>query len=642
MSGEAGEWKSGLTWRVVLATIYSAVVLLPTLIWAELMIGPPPVDLTWAVVILFYWLALMYGAPLSKQELLVMFAAVGTAAYAGVGLDFPSAFYRVWFSNSPIVHAYGISELLPYWWVPKNELIRAQVIRTFLHPEWGPVILFSMIFWILSLVMGISLGFFYYYLYTEVEKLPWPMARVNVEILSVLESREPERMRIFVLSALIGFVYSMIAYGTPILSQSLIGLRIEIIPIPWLDMSEAFQDVLPGAMVGLDTNPLNYLLGIVLPWYHLIVCMFATSLFVSLIGNPMVVWYFPYLIPKWVEFPKGMKLPDILYWSNLYIWIAVSIGAGFAVFVEQIIARRKSLYMTFKSLYKPSSALKLAGGLSFKSILGIYLVGTLVWFLLLELILIPGFPMLPLLFLIVVWPALYGLISIRAYAETGLSIPAPPEFANNILIATMMAYNIPVHSKLGIWPWFAPLGVPTGFEWARRFYICSGVRCTFRSYIKAVYLVAAPVAMLLNFIFSEFIWKMSYIPSPMFPYAQIFWPLRAARSVLWYTRQIYSLNPMLIIYSFIIVLGMSSVANILHIPISTIGIMTGIQPLPTPLAMFIGATLRKIVYHASKGRIDLRKYGYMMLGGFAMGLSVAIAISVSIAIFLKSIWPLPY
>jgi len=87
---------------------------------------------------------------------------------------------------------------------------------------------------------------------------------------------------------------------------------------------------------------------------------------------------------------------------------------------------------------------------------------------------------------------------------------------------------------------------------------------------------------------------------------------------------------------------MSSVANILHIPISTIGIMTGIQPLPTPLAMFIGATLRKIVYHASKGRIDLRKYGYMMLGGFAMGLSVAIAISVSIAIFLKSIWPLPY
>jgi len=148
--------------------------------------------------------------------------------------------------------------------------------------------------------------------------------------------------------------------------------------------------------------------------------------------------------------------------------------------------------------------------------------------------------------------------------------------------------------------------------------------------------------MLLNFIFSEFIWKMSYIPSPMFPYAQIFWPLDAARSVLWYTRQIYTLNPMLIIYSFILVMGLSSIANIFHLPISTIGILTGIGPLPTPLAIFIGATLRKIVYHASKGRIDLRKYGYMMLGGFAMGLSVAIAISVSIAIFLKSIWPLPY
>ena len=105
-SREIEEWRSGLTWRVVLAVLYGAVVLMPVQIWGSLMIGGVQ-RLTWAVVIFFYWLALLYGKPLTKQEILVMFAAVGTAIYVGVGLNFSSMFYRVWFSESPIVYSYG-------------------------------------------------------------------------------------------------------------------------------------------------------------------------------------------------------------------------------------------------------------------------------------------------------------------------------------------------------------------------------------------------------------------------------------------------------------------------------------------------------------------------------------------------------
>lgn len=635
------EWRSGLTWRVVLAVIYGAIVLMPVFIWSELMIGPLPVSLTWAVVILFYWLSLMYGSPLTRQELLVMFAAVGTAIYAGTGLNFSGMFYRIWFSESPIAKAYGISDLLPYWYVPENKMIRLQIIRTFLDESWVPILSFSLIFWLLNLAAGLSLGFFFYYLFTEVEKLPFPMARVSVETLTELERRDPEMMRVFMLFAFIGFIYSLVAYGTPSLSQAMLGIRIEIIPFPWLDISEAFQEVLPGAMIGLDTNLMHYILGIILPW-NVVISMFISSLFISVIGNPLITWFFPELIPRWVEFPKGMRLPDLLFWSQTYVWYAVSIGVGFGVFAEQVIRGRKGLYRTFKSLYELGGELRIAGGLSIKFIIFVYLAAVIIWLLLLEFILIPGFPILPLIFLIVLWPATFGLITVRAYAETGFYVPPIPAFINNILILTMELNKIPVLSTLGIWPWFAPLMVDNGSGWATTFYICRGVRCTFKSYMKAVFLVATPIAILMNFIYSEYIWKMTPIPSPMFPYAQIFWPINAAQSSLWYTRVIYSMNPLLIISGFIAITGIAFISNILHIPISIVGILNGIAPLPTPLAVFLGALMGKIASYALKGRINLRKYAFMMMGGYAVGFAVAMAIIVSLVIFLKSIWPLPY
>jgi len=637
---KAMEWHSGLTWRVVLAVIYGAIVLMPVTIWGELMIGSVG-NLTWAVVMLFYWLSLFYGSPLTRQEILVMFAAVGTAIYAGTGLNFSHMFYRVWFSSSPIAQSYGISQLLPYWYVPENRLIRLQALRTFLHPDWIPVVIFSTTFWILNLIVGLSLGFFYYQLFVEVEKLPFPMDRVSVEVIVELEEREPKRMRIFVIFALIGFVYSLLAYGVPIISQAMLGYQITLIPYPWLDMTETFKDSLPGAMIGIDTNLISYMVGMILP-YNVVVCMFIGSVISSVIGNPIVVWHFPHLIPEWVEFPKGMKLADILFWSNIYVWYGISIGVAFAVFVEQITRGRKGLYVAIKSLTKLTAESRRIGVIPLKFLIGIYLAVVLTWFLLLEFVLIPGFPVPVVFFLVVLWPIVFGLISIRCLAETGFPLQIP-YFHSNVLALTMEYYRIPVHSKLGIWPWFAPMGVDYGGGWTRTFFVCKGVRCTFGSYIKAVLLVAAPVAIILNLLYSEYLWKMSPIPSPMFPYAQIFWPIQAAQSILWYTRKIYSLNPMLIILGFASTLAVSAITGFAHIPFSSVGLLMGISsPLPTPLAIFLGAVISRMIENATKGRINLRKYAYVMVGGYAVGFAVAMTLAISAAIFVKSIWPLPY
>ena len=640
-SREIEEWRSGLTWRVVLAVLYGAVVLMPVQIWGGLMIGGVQ-RLTWAVVIFFYWLALLYGKPLTKQEILVMFAAVGTAIYVGVGLNFSSMFYRVWFSESPIVYSYGLEKYIPYWYVPSNKLIRLQIVRTFLHPSWFPVFAVSTIFWVMNVVIGLSLGFFFYQLFVETERLPFPMARVDVEVITELEEREPMRMRIFTLFALFGFIYSFIAYGIPTLSQTFAGFQITLIPFPYLDMTPTFQESLPGAIIGLDTNIFSYLVGFILS-KNVIICMLIGSIISSIIGNTLVVRYFPELIPKWVNFPWGMKIPDLLFWSQIYIWYSISIGIAFAVFGEQIIKGRRGLIKATKSLMKLTREAKKIGFLSFKVIISTYLILTIIWFLMVSFFLLKGFPWYPIFFLVVIWPIIFGFITIRAYAETGFYITIP-YFSSNILILTMNTYNIPVHSEMGIWPWFAPLGVSSGQGWCSTFFVCKGVKCTFSSYIKAVLLVATPITIVLDLLYSEYLWHMSPIPSSLFQYASIFWPVRAAQSALWYTRKIYGLNPALIIYGLVGMGIVQTITTLLKIPFSSIGLFMGIGTIfPTSLAIFIGHIILKIISKILKtSEESVRKYSYLMAGGYAVGLAVAMSFSIGIAIFYRSLWMLPY
>ena len=478
-------------------------------------------------------------------------------------------------------------------------------------------------------------------MFVETEKLPFPMARVDVEIISQLEERKPEKIRVLVLFGLIGFIYSFIAYCVPLLSQALLGETFIIIPYPWYDMTESFRSILPGAMIGIDTNFLIYMLGIILP-YETDLWMFISSFISSVLGNPIVVWYFPKLIPKWVIFPYGMKLSDIMFWSSIYVWYPISIGIAFGVFIEQLIKGKKGFISAVGSLSKISVENRKIGYLSLKSIIIIYLVATITWFLIVSQVMIKGFPIIPLLFLIVIWPFIHGFISIRAYAETGFYLNIP-YFNQNIINLTMVSYNIPIYSKLGIRPWFTPLGVNYGSGWTQNFYVSKGVRCTFSSYIKAVIIVATPIAIIFNLLYSEYLWKISPVPSPMFQYAQIFWPINAGQSMLWYTRKVYSFNPLLTLGSFGGLLLLSLIASFIHIPYSSIGVMMGISnPLPTPLALFLGAITVKIIENALKHKVKIREYAYMMIGGYAIGSSIAITLAVSAVIFSKSVWPLPF
>jgi len=634
------EWKSGLTPRVALSILYAAIVLMPVTIWGELAVGPVR-GLTWTAVILFFWIASLYGKPLTRQELYVMFAAVSTVAYAAGPISFTGLIYNAWFAGSPIAKLYGIESFLPYWFAPSDPLIRQQMIRTFIHPQWFYPIFFSVIFWIMNLIIGLSLGTFLYQLFVVTEKLPFPMARVDAEVVTQLEARDPAKMRILMSGAIFGFIYSLIAYGTPMISEAILKFRAVIIPFPWVDLTRAFEDILPGAMIGIDTSPFNYMMGFIIP-FQVAAYMFIGSIATSVIGNYLIVRYFPHLIPEWTNFPVGMTLRDLLFWSGTYVWYSVGIGVAFSVFVAQLIGGRRGLARTIKALLRPSATMKAVGTLSLWKILAIYLSLTSIWLIIVSKVMIPGFPILPLAFLIIVWPFVFGIVTTRAYAETGYFLNIP-YLQNNILIASMISANIPVRSKLGIYPWFTPLGVANGSGWCSTFYVCDRIKLTFKSYIKAVVLIATPLSVLFSFLYTQMLWSITPIPSSMFPYAQIYWPLQAAQHSLWYTRRIYGLNPQLIYYSFAVGTALWAVTRAVHIPFSLIGLAMGVSsPLPTPLATFIGALIFRALQRRFGDPNRIRSYAYMFTGGIGVGFAAAVAISVSIVMISKSTWILPY
>lgn len=635
------EWREGLTLRVALALLFTALVLTPVTVWATLGVGPLPGGLVWVVVLLMMWMASIYGKPLTRQELYVIREAAWTVAYAAGPISFTSLIYNVWFAESPVAKLFRVEKYLPYWFAPQNPLIRQQVIRTFFHLDWLPAIGFSILFWAMNVVIGLTLGVFLYRLYVVEEKLPFPMDRVEVEVITQLEVREPMRMRTLIAGAFFGFIYSFIAYGIPVITANVLGVRIEVIPVPWIDLTRAFEKILPGAMVGISTSPIDYMLGFILPLdrHIVLIAAFATSLVVSLIGNPWVVWHYPELIPEWVNFPVGMSLTDILLWSNMYIWFSVSIGLALSVFISQLVGGWRRLARTFKGLLRVRGV-EVAGILSLWKILAIYLVLTIAWLLIVSQVMIPGFPLPGLIFLIVVWPIVSGIVTTRVRGETGFWLDIP-YLREGILMASMVAADIPIYSELGMYPWFTPMTPANGSGWARAFYVCDGIKLKFSSYVKAVILVATPLTILFSLLYTELVWRISPVPSSMFPYAQVYWPINAAQSSLWYTRLTHGFRPELMVYSLIAGVALWVCSSIVHMPLLIIGVAMGATALPTPLAWFIGLVLFKLLARRV-GAERLRSYALMFTGGLSIGLAIAITISAGIVMVAKSIWILPY
>ena len=64
-----------------------------------------------------------------------------------------------------------------------------------------------------------------------------------------------------------------------------------ILPIPFIDFTVPLKAVLPAAVIGLATDLIHVLFGLVLLPFWVVVGVFASSILVNLVANPILYAY---------------------------------------------------------------------------------------------------------------------------------------------------------------------------------------------------------------------------------------------------------------------------------------------------------------------------------------------------------------
>jgi len=635
--------KTGLTFRSVLAIAFAATVLMPVTIWMQL-VGGSASGLGFTTILLFIFITKYFGkSPLTPQEIILINIGIGIAAYTPF---FATFINRAYFAGSPEAYMFGITRFIPSWWVPENSLIRNQAVRTLLHMDWVvPIVISLLTSVVLYLPMQLLLGYIAYQTYVVEENLVFPLAKAEAETAITLGEREPSKTRFMLIGFIITFLYSLVVYGPYILGP-LIGVPVSAVPVPFADFTSRLEHYLPGALIGVATDPFTFFSGFIIPETSLL-CMVLGSVTIWIIGNVIGITYFKdKFLPEWVP---GFSLALTYQRSFLHTWASVMIGFSFAIALTQLIDARKSVVNAISSLKK-------IGGLrgsSFWYFILMYAACTSLWVFLTHWLL-PEFPILPLAFLIVVWPFITALINARAIGEVGYPIASLP-MREMIYIATLTANKIPVYSNLGVGVWFLPLpstvGIyPAAETWVSHFYTARYVGLSVREVVKAAIIIAIPLSLIMSFIYTNVIWSFSPIPSQVYPWAAINWPIGVIQNALWITRSVTVLKsatinpgtPPLLEGSFIIMVLAYVVIKFTRLPFSLVAFVVGASTLPPyAITTLIGYIVYRIIC-SRFGKENVDKYKWSFYAGVFIGYGSATAMLITLTIGLKAMWMLPY
>ena len=644
MSEELLEFKPGFTPRTALAILFASAMILPVSIYLSLVSGGGLASAAvYVTAILLSEIAVLTGNPLTTQEMFIIYSMVGIAATAA---PFEGLVYRSYFVRSPITWSFKdpytgkpLPEVIPTWWVPRYDS-PVHELRTFFAPEWLIPILLLVGGYFMYVFYDISLTFLFSYLYIEIEKLPFPFASVQAEMSSTLAERDPKKLRVFILSAMVGLIYSTLLYGVPTLSYGMTGIRVELIPIPWIDLTSGYmgiENILPGAVFGIATDILAFLGGTLIS-FDTALYMLIGSIATWVIGNHLALTVFAHWFPEWVEeWIPASGLAYVYQRASIRVWIAPHIGFTLAVSIIVLARSYKSIIRAIKSLAKLSKVEKATGYPSPKILLlwyaGTVILSVIVFHALVGL----DFPIWLSLLVALGWSFMDSLIRTRTIGETGYSISIPYVWQATILVS---GYK-------GIEPWLtAPIvsaaAVPYWTQSMKAAYL---TKTRLSDFFKA-FIFTAIVFFVMSFVYVQFYWSIAPIPSSVYPQTLISWPVQAASSCLWISGQIFKFRSETLIYPFALMLSVGIIGEALSkmgIPFSLIGLLTGTYILPTSaVPTFIGAFISKYLAPKVVGKEWWNENKALIVAGVAAGEGILIGLATAIVMVSKATWILPF
>jgi len=626
------EFRRGLTFRSLMLILILELLFLPVTVYTNLVTGISILVSAAAIVPLITSLiASMYGIAFSVQEVFMIYAvlkAVITFVPPYYWLVYRSFFVKFPFLRIFRLGGVSIQELVPTWITPPPSS-PVHFYRTLLHPQWlasiGVITTMTLLIFGADLVLAIIFA----YLFIEIERLPFPFARVDASLVTTLVREEEERAKLFYIALFAGILLSAVVYVPHMLGTPLI-------PLPWADFTIVTQYVLPGALIALATDPSLFVGGFVLsPTITLL--MFLGSAIVWIIGNNVLVTYFKEVAPEWAsEYYIGMCATSIYQRSFLRVWIAFQLGTmvGFPLIMTLIYGRE--LIRAIRSLSRLSEHRGLSYVPHFKLVLLLYPIFSLASVALFHM-LVPDYPILVSIPVSLGLSFLISFLVGRTVAEIGIT----PTFT---------------------WPWQA-ITYMTRYEgvagWIFAPYISVGGNALHINSIMVAYLTETRISdyvkgvtigfilsLILGLIFMDLFWRLAPIPSAAYPYTIVLWPTLAMNDALFITRKITIRSG---VFSAGILIG--ALLPALEVLLrrrdirafSGIAIMMGFFLLPPyTLALFIGSCVGNFLIRRAMGRerwINLRD---TIVAGFFAGSSVAIGMGIAATMIAKATWIWPW
>ena len=635
-------FEEGFDWKTIIGGIFIGFLMMPGSMYLQLVIGSgigPAAR--WVTIILFAEIAKRSYTELKQQEIFLLYYMAGAA----LASPFQGLLWNQYLVQSDAAKMLGVTEFIPRWVAPPPESV-SLVERTFFHRDWLVPILLLVGSQIIQRIDHFGLGYALYRITSDVEKLPFPMAPVGaLGTMALAESTEDKKKswkwRVFSIGGVIGLAFGSVYVLLPQLSSLLFTEPIRLIPIPWIELTEYTEDILPAVATGIQLDLGLLFLGMVLPFWAVIGGF--VGLVITFFANPVL--YRHGILNRW---HPGMETVDTVFANNFDFYMSFGLGLGLAIALVGIWHVVRSFQKkaentgrgSLKDLFNPPPG---RGDFNFWISIGIYVFSTFAY-IGICLLLVPNFPWIFFIGYGFVYTPLVSYITARMEGIAGQFITLPMvREASFIAGARFFGYQ-------GIEIWYAPIPIHNYGEATVQFRQIELTGTSIRGVIKAE-IVVFPVVMISSLLFSQFIWRLAPIPSSNYPYAQELWHLQALNSFLMQTSTLEG-NSMffqalkgsyvtagagfgVIIYGILVLLGL---------PVMLVyGVVRGLGQ-TTPHGMILevaGALLGRFFFMKRYGTM-WRQYAPVLLAGFSCGMGLMGMFAMAFTLIMKSLGRLAY
>ena len=549
------KFEDGFTIRTIIGVLFISLIMTPGEMYLGLVTGGGIGSAAqWVTVILFLEVAKRSFTSITRQEIFLLVYVAGALVVREEGA-FLDLLWRQYFVGSAEAEQFGISKLLPHWYAPQPDSV-AIAERTFLHPDWAWPIGLLIVGTIVGRISWFTSGYVLFRLMSDKEQLPFPTApqqALSAMALAEESGDEAETWKwpVFSIGGVIGGVFGVVYIGIPQVTEVLLGSRIELIPIPFWDLTPFFGSLVPATPLGITLHLGPVFAGLMMPFWA-VVGSFSGAIAHTIVG-PFLYW--EGYLPSWAP---GMTTINTQIATGIDFWAAFSIGITLAVTIisfslllftgrqeraaarERIKGQRQEYPDTCQhdGCNRPSEVrgycLTHLGRGDFNLWFCIVLFGLAALYpIVLAKTLFPTLVttgLLVVFFTIAfIYAPIMSFVSARLDGMIGREVSIP--YINEAVIF-LTGYR-------GVDVWFVPFPTRNYGGHAEGFRVVELTGMRFTSLLKAE-LFMLPIILGVSLMYWSFLWRLGPIPSESYPYAQLMWPLKAFEQAKFYSSTMYS------------------------------------------------------------------------------------------------------